>query len=160
MIITDMQHKIAMKIIKSSKKMRILSGTENIHSIYCFNFMGPSNEFVIVTDDSLIYCTSGGSINTKYHYSIITGALAEDTGLKYYVKLLLGGAETARLRIFDKQECFLLVEHILDKIKKTTPTQAPAVSAVDEILKFKGLLDDGIITQAEFNQKKQQLLGL
>lgn len=33
-------------------------------------------------------------------------------------------------------------------------------SAADEILKFKNLLDQGIITQDEFNQKKKELLGL
>ncbi|WP_191985901.1 SHOCT domain-containing protein [Levilactobacillus lindianensis] len=37
-----------------------------------------------------------------------------------------------------------------------SPTQDP----VDEIRKFKGLLDDGIITQEEFDTKKKQLLGL
>lgn len=35
-----------------------------------------------------------------------------------------------------------------------------AVSAADEIKKFKELLDMGIITQAEFDAKKKQLLGL
>mgnify|MGYP000205362915 FL=1 len=34
-----------------------------------------------------------------------------------------------------------------------------AASAADEILKFKNLLDAGIITQEEFEKKKQQLLG-
>ena len=34
-----------------------------------------------------------------------------------------------------------------------------ATSAADEILKFKNLLDAGIITQDEFEKKKQQLLG-
>ena len=33
-------------------------------------------------------------------------------------------------------------------------------SAADEIEKFKGLLDKGIITQEEFDAKKKQLLGL
>lgn len=37
-----------------------------------------------------------------------------------------------------------------------TAIQSPA----DEILKYKNLLDSGIITQEEFNQKKQQLLNL
>ena len=35
-----------------------------------------------------------------------------------------------------------------------------AVSAADEIKKFKELLDSGIITQEEFDAKKKQLLGL
>ena len=34
------------------------------------------------------------------------------------------------------------------------------VSAADEIKKFKGLLDEGIITQEEFDAKKKELLGL
>ena len=33
-------------------------------------------------------------------------------------------------------------------------------SAADEIIKFKNLLDQGIITQEEFNAKKKELLGL
>lgn len=37
---------------------------------------------------------------------------------------------------------------------------APAVSAADEIIKFKELLDMGIISQEEFDAKKKQLLGL
>lgn len=35
-----------------------------------------------------------------------------------------------------------------------------AGSAADEILKFKNLLDQGVITQEEFDMKKKQLLGL
>lgn len=38
--------------------------------------------------------------------------------------------------------------------------QMQAVSGADEILKYKNLLDSGIITEEEFNAKKAQLLGL
>ena len=38
--------------------------------------------------------------------------------------------------------------------------QAIPYSNADEIRKYKGLLDDGIITQEEFDAKKKQLLGL
>lgn len=38
--------------------------------------------------------------------------------------------------------------------------QGGTISGADEIKKFKALLDDGIITQEEFNAKKKQLLGL
>ena len=37
---------------------------------------------------------------------------------------------------------------------------ASTVSAADEIRKYKALLDDGIITQQEFEAKKKQLLGI
>lgn len=33
-------------------------------------------------------------------------------------------------------------------------------SDADELIKFKSLLDDGVITQEEFNAKKKQILGL
>lgn len=34
------------------------------------------------------------------------------------------------------------------------------VSSADEILKFKNLLDQGIISEEEFEVKKKQLLGI
>ncbi len=51
----------------------------------------------------------------------------------------------------------LLIERqqgkLVDNTLKTT-------SAADELKKFKDLLDNGIITQEEFDEKKKQLLGL
>jgi len=37
---------------------------------------------------------------------------------------------------------------------------APQVSSADELIKYKSLLDSGVITQQEFEAKKRQLLGL
>lgn len=47
-------------------------------------------------------------------------------------------------------------QNINNKSEATTNT----MSAADEIKKFKDLLDNGIITQEEFDEKKKQLLGL
>lgn len=41
-----------------------------------------------------------------------------------------------------------------------TDGEKKVVSVVDEIRGLKGLLDDGILTQEEFDAKKKQLLGL
>ena len=38
--------------------------------------------------------------------------------------------------------------------------ETPAVSAADELKKFKSLLDDGVISQEQFDAKKKQLLGI
>lgn len=56
-------------------------------------------------------------------------------------------------------------EYIQAQINRPTavvvePAQPQATSPVDELRKYKQLLDDGIITQAEFDAKKKQLLGL
>ena len=54
-----------------------------------------------------------------------------------------------------------LVRQSNSSIKEELPTQYGAsLSVADEILKFKNLLDNGIITQEEFDAKKKQLLGL
>ena len=45
-------------------------------------------------------------------------------------------------------------------ISSNTQGSASADSNADELRKFKGLLDDGIISQAEFDEKKKELLGL
>ena len=52
------------------------------------------------------------------------------------------------------------VQRRINEVKNPTPViQTTVVSAADEILKFKQLLDAGIITQEEFDAKKKQLLG-
>jgi len=43
---------------------------------------------------------------------------------------------------------------------ETAAAAAPQLSSADELVKFKSLLDSGVITQEEFDAKKKQLLGL
>ena len=61
------------------------------------------------------------------------------------------------------QECLSALQIIADsyqsEVASQTANQSNA-SAADEIVKFKQLLDADIITQDEFDAKKQQLLGL
>lgn len=56
------------------------------------------------------------------------------------------------------QEVLSLLKIITSSAKKHEAAET-ATSAADEILKFKNLLDAGIIMQEEFEKKKQQLLG-
>lgn len=51
---------------------------------------------------------------------------------------------------------------IVDSAKNAVSEESDRgpVSAADEILKYKNLLDAGIITEEEFNAKKTQLLNL
>ncbi|MBE6760548.1 MAG: SHOCT domain-containing protein [Ruminococcaceae bacterium] len=54
------------------------------------------------------------------------------------------------------------IRAVFEKYKNNDSVEVvgSANSAADEILKFKNLLDQGIITQEEFDAKKKQLLGL
>lgn len=61
------------------------------------------------------------------------------------------------------QKCIAALEYINDINQHSQPQTiqvAPSTSSADEILKFKNLLDQGIITQEEFDSKKKELLGL
>lgn len=55
------------------------------------------------------------------------------------------------------------IESYINQARNKSNSSAPAtnqVSAADEILKFKNLLDQGIINQEEFDKKKKELLGI
>jgi len=70
--------------------------------------------------------------------------------------LLAGRQQTKNVQAFIDA---LTVE--LEQFEKASPTVvATSNSVADEIKKFKALLDEGILTQEEFDAKKKQLLGL
>ena len=56
------------------------------------------------------------------------------------------------------KEVVLYLEERRSNLRKIS--QAQPISSADEIAKFKKLLDDGVISQNEFDAKKKQLLGL
>ena len=59
------------------------------------------------------------------------------------------------------QECLSILQLICDlQQQNNVPAEQQPSSAADEILKYKSLLDNGIVTQEEFEAKKKQLLGL
>ncbi|MBE5769021.1 MAG: hypothetical protein E7333_05465 [Clostridiales bacterium] len=89
-----------------------------------------------------------------------------------FVSRVTGGAEyqqaeTMRSRVKDFKHCPKCHSAELEEISKEEQAKAqapaapaPAVFAMDELKKLKELLDLGIVTQEEFDQKKKQLLGL
>lgn len=56
------------------------------------------------------------------------------------------------------EEIKVYIESIL--VNKSKSQVAASVSGADEILKYKELLDQGIITEEDFQAKKKQLLGI
>ena len=56
--------------------------------------------------------------------------------------------------------CNYLISKISFANSKFAKKDRCSESAADELLKFKKLLDEGIITQEEFEAKKKSLLGL
>ena len=75
------------------------------------------------------------------------------------------GVSTASGRISfwlleNKEELYTAITKLLLKRQKGTANISEKSNSADEIKKYKELLDDGIITQEEFDAKKKQILGL
>lgn len=60
----------------------------------------------------------------------------------------------------DAQKVLSMLSIIANEAANASVPQNDSVNATDEIVKFKKLLDNGVITQEEFNAKKKQLLGI
>lgn len=58
------------------------------------------------------------------------------------------------------QDALSALQIACDKTSRNSTIEEKPISEADEILKFKKLLDDGIISQEEFETKKKQLLGM
>jgi Bacterial PH domain/Short C-terminal domain len=93
-------------------------------------------------------------------------SITHSTGLVLGQIAITDGAVTRQISNVNKTTVKHFVDAVnseMDKIRKSNsaPTQVvQQVSAADEIVKFKSLLDSGVITQEEFEIKKKSLLGL
>lgn len=93
-------------------------------------------------------------------------AAALGGGSIFHTHHLQGQADRYTDKIVDYSRCPSCHSTDISEIKKgetaqpKTSAPTPAVSPIEEIKKYKELLDMGIITQEEFDVKKKQLLGL
>ena len=86
-------------------------------------------------------------------------------GSIFHTHHLQGQADRYADKIVDYSRCPSCHSNDISEIEdvkanQVNNTPAPTTSPVEEIKKYKELLDMGIITQEEFDIKKKQLLGL
>lgn len=124
--------------------------------------------------DRTIYFTDIQSVEFRkptlmangYMQFIVAGTVAVNSrpGLMGSSKQSTEDPNTLILRAFNKKtpiESEEAHKMILDRINhyRLTKNQSNSLSPADELRKFKGLMDEGIITVEEFEAKKKQLLG-
>lgn len=111
----------------------------------------------------------GGVTRAKKTKAICTSLQIKITVRGYkspsiYVPLIEKQINTSDIRYKqaykDAQDILSMLQIIADKNSSHAQSPAQAVSSADEIRKFKQLLDDGIITEEEFSQKKRELPGI
>lgn len=81
----------------------------------------------------------------------------ENKGSQYF-----NDPNTIQLSSMEQYETALKIREYIENYQSDRVDSAvmQPLSGADEILKYKKLLDDGILTQDEFDAKKKQLLGL
>ena len=131
----------------------------------------------IINDDEIItYATSGVydghtwlvvSTNKRMIFGVnqIEIPLSKVNAVKYKKGLFIGeieiwdGASMFRVKSVLKKTLIPFINAVNNSIEEMKKTQnSPKLSVADEIMKFKRLLDEGAITQEEFDKKKKELL--
>ncbi len=127
------------------------------------------------------FLTKGIQGERKIYYKQITSLQFKDAGsvtsgfIEFYLDghhdskqgggLFSGTQNENRFYFYkkDQKEMTKAYSYIQDKVKSTNTIvveQNASTSNADELRKFKQLLDEGIITDEEFQKKKKELLGL
>ena len=129
-----------------------------------FSLKNLLNGVIVVTDKRVMFCSSSIG-NTNFKQIAIKDIVSIDESINGLTKMgqfrIQAVTETFVINIYRKN----IVEDLKASIYKAQSiTQSSnqqltnKMSNADEILKYKKLLDEGIITQEEFEKKKQELL--
>ncbi|GHV09892.1 hypothetical protein FACS189485_22800 [Spirochaetia bacterium] len=128
-----------------------------ISALWIENFLSKGGVFLVVTKTA-IYDNSNGpfeQININTINSI-------ENVLQFTINTTSGKSFTPFKTVFiDKNIRPLIVGDINEALSKTNaPDNSSATSQADELSKFKVLLDNGTITQEDYDKKKKQILGI
>jgi len=147
----------------NSKRSVIVEGS-NVRIIKSAGLLSSAREKTIpIRQITSVEVKKPGVVYVGFIQFSIAGGVARDSTLS-----LTGGtfsaAQDENSVLFTGQENYEIALKIKDYIEKyseaLSQTQSTtSVSVADEISKLKRLLDDGVLTEAEYNKQKQQLLG-
>ena len=127
-------------------------------------FSAQREKAIPIRNISSVEVKKPGTFTSGFIQFSIAGGIARDSSFTF-----TGGAFDAASDensvLFINDQNFQIAVQIKQYIESesasvSAPPQAAVVSAADEIMKLKTLVDAGILTQDEFAAKKKQLLGL
>ncbi|WP_084245170.1 PH domain-containing protein [Planomicrobium okeanokoites] len=126
-----------------------------------------SQGILIATNRRLIFIDKGmfGGLKVEdFPYDKIS-SIQYSTGIMFGKVTIFTSWNRAEITQIEKAHVRIFAETVRARIsggeKKENKEQFhTAVSAADEIIKYKSLLDAGVLTQEEFDVKKKELLGL
>lgn len=150
--------KMAEKSFKLLKRLKVPEADDlEFQSLLCSDSSFMLYELILCTDQAVFYLPRGRSGFNKYDFSSISAVTIENVMAYPSVCLTISNGEVSKLYVATK-EASKMADYIKGKL--SLHTAIPTISAADEILKYKNLLDCGAITEEEFEAKKKQLLNL
>jgi hypothetical protein len=119
-----------------------------------------------ITIENGYLTVKGGGKGANYPVSSVQG-VQYDTGLlTATLRVIASGADSEKLVIPKGDKSRKMIEeinaYIAESKRPTAPASTPGISPnliADELIKLKGLVDAGALTQAEFDAQKVKLLS-
>jgi hypothetical protein len=97
---------------------------------------------------------------SQYYINVVTSSpFFPSTGVAFFMGKVKSDSFVFKQATYSAQQVLSLLTRIKATSHNNTPASNP-ISIPDEILKYKELMDNGIITPEEFEAKKKQLLNL
>ena len=171
-----------LKIYQPNRKIKKHIGFDDANRLFQTMESGPVNRYEELVSWELVQngmgiikggirkdtsAVTGAAVRTERVYQFEIQIYTENKGSPtVYIELLQHGAiQYGDWRYREYLEIARQIIRELDKIAESMRQEEPVVvsntvSGADEILKYKNLLDQGILTPEEFESKKKQILGL
>lgn len=148
-------------VVVEDNNVTLLKNTKDM-----FSLKNSLNGVIVITNKRVIFCSSILG-NTKIKQILIRDINSIDENINGLTKMgqfrIQGITETFVINVYKSK----VVNNLRASICKAQEIQNQTninlsnnykISNADEIIKFKQLLDNGVITQEEFEKKKQELL--
>lgn len=162
--IKEMLSKSGSLILGTKKEVKELTNIINDDEIITYATSGVYDGhtwLVVSTNKRIIFLDKG----MLFGVNQIEIPLSKVNAVKYKKGLFVGeieiwdGASMFRVKSVLKKTLIPFINAVNNSIEEMKKTQkSPKLSVADEIMKFKRLLDEGAITQEEFDKKKKELL--
>lgn len=128
---------------------------------FVYEVVGSHNGFWFLMDDSIIMAKKLFKMNTeRVPLKLITGIQVSRSLGQGWVLLVSRANNTDEFPLFKKQETLTrFANAVNERISSLNETKSgSSESSLDKIKKLKELLDMGVISQSEFDEKKSKLL--
>ena len=162
--IKEMLSKSGSLILGTKKEVKELTNIINDDEIITYATSGVYDGhtwLVVSTNKRIIFLDKG----MLFGVNQIEIPLSKVNAVKYKKGLFVGeieirdGASMFRVKSVLKKTLIPFINAVNNSIEEMKKIQnSPKLSVADEIMKFKRLLDEGAITQEEFDKKKKELL--